>query len=199
MSDNRKQDEGLNQAPVSNGESLTNTMTGPVADVDTTSPHDWEVRDEDRYLQEKYSHSFTGIHAHSLDGKGRMVIPQVFREQLGTTFTIAPAFDFKALAVYSNVSYVRMRERLARRLRDRETPQLRQYLTWLDAFTYRDQECDGQGRVLLPARLRTSILGDEREVDIMGEDDYVRVAVRAKNDVDFAAFRDNIDDIMAVM
>ena len=45
---------------------------------------------------------FIGSFSHGLDAKGRLVIPQPFREKLGEEFYIAPSFDFKAIAVYPN-------------------------------------------------------------------------------------------------
>ena len=45
------------------------------------------MNEEDRRLLDKYSHTFIGSYSHSLDAKGRMVVPLVFREALGTTPT----------------------------------------------------------------------------------------------------------------
>ena len=150
------------------------------------------VSDEDRALLEKYSHSFTGTFAHALDSKGRMVIPLAFREMMGKTFTMAPEFDFKSIAVYPEVAYVRMRESHDKALRETGNPERKKYLQWLDAYTFRGQECDGQGRVLLPARLRQIILGEDKEVDIMGAGDHLRIAVRVKCEDQLADFMANI-------
>ena len=57
------------------------------------------MSEEDRALLEKYSHTFTGTFAHTLDSKGRMVIPLAFRDMLGSTFTVAPEFVYKSIAV----------------------------------------------------------------------------------------------------
>ena len=43
---------------------------------------------------------FIGSFNHSLDSKGRLVIPQGFREKLGETFCVAPSYDFKSVAIY---------------------------------------------------------------------------------------------------
>ena len=43
---------------------------------------------------------FIGSFCHSLDAKGRLVIPQNFREKLGDRFCVAPSYDFKSIAVY---------------------------------------------------------------------------------------------------
>ena len=163
-------------------------------------PETTTVSEEDRALLEKYSHAFTGTFAHTLDSKGRMVIPLAFRDLLGKTFTVAPEFDFKSIAVYPEVAYVRMRESYARRMERSQHPEKAQkFLQWLDAFTFRAQECDGQGRVLLPARLRQVILGEDKEVDIMGSGDHLRIAARAKCDEQLANFMANIGSILSAM
>ncbi len=157
------------------------------------------VSEEDRALLEKYSHTFTGAFAHTLDSKGRMVIPLAFRDMLGQTFTVAPEFDFKSIAVYPEIAYVRMREEHDRALRETGNPERKKYLQWLDAYTFRAQECDGQGRVLLPARLRQIILGEDKDVDIMGAGDHLRIAVRVKCDEQLMDFMANIESTLANM
>lgn len=158
------------------------------------------ITEEDRLLLEKYSKSFTGIFAHTLDSKGRMVIPLTFRDMLGKAFTIAPSFDFKSIAVYPEVAYVRMRERYAKQALTSQHPEkVNKFLQWLDAFTFRAQECDGQGRVLLPARLRQKILGDDKEVDIMGAGDHLCVAARVQCDEELDQFMAGIDDFLREM
>ena len=157
------------------------------------------LAEEDRELLEKYSRTFTGTFAHTLDSKGRMVIPLAFRDMLGKTFTVAPEFDFKSIAVYPELAYVRMREAHDKALKETNNPERRKYLQWLDAYTFRAQECDGQGRVLLPARLRQVILGEDKDVDIMGAGDHLRIAVRVKCEDQLMNFIANIDSVLANM
>ncbi|MDD6051552.1 MAG: hypothetical protein PUC00_09875 [Clostridiales bacterium] len=154
---------------------------------------------EDQALLDKYSRTFTGTFAHTLDSKGRMVIPLAFRDMLGKTFTIAPEFDFKSIAVYPELAYVHMREGHEKALLEGGRPERKKYLQWLDAYTFRAQECDGQGRVLLPARLRQIILGEDKEVDIMGTGDHLRIAVRVKCDEQLEDFISNIDRTLDLM
>ena len=175
---------------------LTTGMQDAMAPV---VPEMTGVSEEDRALLEKYSHTFTGTFAHTLDSKGRMVIPLAFRDLLGKTFTVAPEFDFKSIAVYPELSYVRMRESHDRALQESGNPERKKYLQWLDAYTFRAQECDGQGRVLLPARLRQIILGEDKDVDIMGAGDHLRIAVRVKCEESLADFMANIDSVLAGM
>lgn len=175
---------------------LTTGMQDAMAPV---VPEMTGVSEEDRALLEKYSHTFTGTFAHTLDSKGRMVIPLAFRDLLGKTFTVAPEFDFKSIAVYPELSYVRMRESHDRALQESGNPERKKYLQWLDAYTFRAQECDGQGRVLLPVKLRQKLLGDDKEVDIMGACDHLCVAARAQSDAELDAFMAGIDDFLSDM
>ena len=164
-----------------------------------TMPETANLSEEDKALLEKYSNNFTGTFAHTLDSKGRMVIPLAFRDMLGKTFTVAPEFDFKSIAVYPELAYVRMREAHDKALKENNNPERRKYLQWLDAYTFRAQECDGQGRVLLPARLRQVILGEDKDVDIMGAGDHLRIAVRVKCEDQLMDFIANIDSVLANM
>ncbi|MBE5796888.1 MAG: hypothetical protein E7327_05845 [Clostridiales bacterium] len=167
--------------------------------ADLSAPAGQTVSEEDRLLLEKYSRTFTGTFAHTLDSKGRMVIPLAFRDMLGKVFTITPSFDFKSIAVYPEIAYVRMRERHAKTYQEQGKSEILDYLQWLDAYTFRAQECDGQGRVLLPARLRQIILGEDKDVDIMGSGDHLRIAARVKCDEQLASFMANIGNILSAM
>ncbi len=170
-----------------------NTRDLPIAITDSANAQ----AAEDARLLDKYASAYTGTFAHTLDSKGRMVIPQAFRESLGGQFTIAPDFDFKSIAVYPEIAYVRMRESYDVKLKATGNAELRKYLQWLDAYTFRAQECNGQGRVLLPSRLRQVILGDDKDVDIMGSGDHLRVAVRVKSEQSLMDFIAGIDMTLA--
>ena len=158
------------------------------------------LSEEDRLLLDKYSRTLIGSFSHSLDAKGRMVVPLVFREALGPTFCSAPSYDFKSIALYPNLMWARMRDRYEKL--GRVNSSLRRYLEQLDALSFRDQECDGQGRVLLPAKIRACILGDDKDVEITGASDHVRVVTRVSADEQFRQFMQDLpgllDDISAL-
>ena len=119
------------------------------------------LTEEDQQLLDKYSRTFIGSFSHSLDAKGRLVVPLVFRETLGDTFCIAPSYDFQSIALYPNLMWARMRDRYDKL--GKMNSSLKRYLEQLDALSFRGQECDNQGRVLLPAKIRACILGDEKD------------------------------------
>ena len=48
---------------------------------------------------------FIGSFNHSLDTKGRLVIPQNFRDKLGEKFCVAPSYDFKSIDARERILY----------------------------------------------------------------------------------------------
>ena len=54
---------------------------------------------------------FMGEYNHSIDAKGRMIVPAKFREQLGNEFVVTKGLD-GCLFVYSNEEWHRIEENL---------------------------------------------------------------------------------------
>ena len=117
---------------------------------------------------------FIGSFNHSLDSKGRLVIPQGFREKLGESFCVAPSFDFRSIAIYPTEKWEERNETYERL--GKLNPALNRYLEQFYALSFDEQTCDAQGRVLLPANIRQKILHEERDMEITGANDHVRVA-----------------------
>ncbi len=116
---------------------------------------------------------FVGSFNHSLDNKGRLVIPQSFREKLGESFCIAPGFDFKSIALYPTEMWEKRNETYEKL--GTLNPALNRYLEQFYALSFDEQSFDGQGRVLLPANIRGKILREEKDVEITGANDHVRI------------------------
>ena len=89
----------------------TDAVLPDAAAIAAAAAVDEALTAEDQALLEKYSRTFIGSYSHSLDAKGRLVVPLAFREQLGETFCIAPSFDFKSIALYPTLMWARMRDR----------------------------------------------------------------------------------------
>jgi DNA-binding transcriptional regulator/RsmH inhibitor MraZ len=66
-------------------------------------------------------------------------------------------------------------------------------------MSYRDQECDAQGRILLPAKLRKYILEDKKEFEIAGAHNSVRITVAQVAVEKLLDVKANMDSIMAEM
>ena len=148
-------------------------------------------------LLARYADTFISSYQHSLDAKGRIIVPVCYRKALGETFYIGPTFDFKAIALYPNLVWAQIRDGYAKL--GRMHRELNLYTEQFDALSYRGQECDGQGRVLLPTKIRNLILKDEKDVEIAGAQDQVRIVGRAAAEAKTQAFLDNLPDILDVI
>ena len=104
--------------------------------------------------------SVIGQHIHNIDAKGRLFIPAKFREELGETFYVTIGLD-RCLSVYSDAKWADLTAKLdalpiaaARKMR---------------ALFANAAKCepDGQGRILIPAKLR-EYAALEKEVVING-------------------------------
>ncbi|HLR21035.1 MAG TPA: division/cell wall cluster transcriptional repressor MraZ [Tissierellaceae bacterium] len=93
---------------------------------------------------------FIGEHQHTVDNKGRIIIPSKFRESLGEKFVITKGLD-TCLFVYPKDEWKILEEKL-------KTLPLtnRDARAFIRFFFSGASECslDKQGRVLIPANLR---------------------------------------------
>ena len=140
---------------------------------------------------------FIGSFNHSLDNKGRLVIPQNFREKLGETFCIAPSFDFRSIAVYPTEMWERRNETYERL--GNLNPALNRYLEHFYALSFDGQSCDGQGRILLPVNIRSKILQEERDVEITGANDHVRIVSAAASRTEWTNFQKELPDMLEMI
>ena len=140
---------------------------------------------------------FIGSFNHSLDTKGRLVIPQNFREKLGEKFCVAPSYDFKSIAVYPTEMWEKRNE--AYEKLGKLNPALNRYLEQFYALSYDEQTCDGQGRVLLPANIRQKILGEERDVEITGANDHIRVVAETVSSESWAQFGSELPELLEMI
>ena len=116
---------------------------------------------------------FFGSFDHSIDAKGRIIIPTVYRKDLGETFTITIGLDDASIAIYPDASFDEMVEELYRM--NRRKPAVQRYQDHIAKYSYPGMQADSQGRVLLPAKLRQYVLGDVKDVEISGALDHIQI------------------------
>jgi MraZ protein len=107
---------------------------------------------------------FTGSVEHALDEKGRLIVPARFRERLGAGFVITIAQPDPCLALYPSATWAELCNRLE--AAPRKDDRFRRLVRHLFANT-EEVACDGQGRLLIPAGLRT-YAGIDRDVVSIG-------------------------------
>ena len=108
-----------------------------------------------------------GKYKHSVDEKGRLFVPSKLRDELGSTFYVTLGLDH-CLSVYSDESWAAFMARL-KELSYNEVKKLRALFAYAA-----DCEPDGQGRILIPAKLR-EYAGLTREVVVIGSFDRAEI------------------------
>jgi MraZ protein len=113
---------------------------------------------------------FLGEYQHSLDAKGRVILPAKFRDQLEGGAVMARALD-GCLAVYPVEEFQRVAANLqdARSRGATERRAARSYFSGAVEITP-----DKQGRVAIPANLR-AFAHLEREVTVTGNFDHLEI------------------------
>ena len=93
---------------------------------------------------------FMGEYNHTIDAKGRLIVPSKFREQLGNEFVITKGLD-GCLFVYSNEEW----QNIEKSFRDKPltSKDARKFMRFFFAGAA-TCEVDKQGRILIPTNLR---------------------------------------------
>lgn len=113
---------------------------------------------------------FLGRHSHNLDEKGRLALPARYRDELRDGVVITRGFD-KCLLVYPMDAWTPLAERVsALSIGDPDVRLLRRML-FANAT---DLQLDRQGRILVPAELR-SHAGLEREAVVVGMHSFIEI------------------------
>ena len=106
---------------------------------------------------------FMGEYSHTIDTKGRLIIPSKFREELGETFVVTKGLD-GCLFVFSDEEWKAFEIKLkSLPLTNKNARQFARFFV-AGATPF---ELDKQGRILLPATLR-EFAGLEKDVVLTG-------------------------------
>lgn len=119
-------------------------------------------------------HMFMGEYNHTIDAKGRLIIPAKFREVLGDEFVVTKGMD-GCLFVFDNSEWQVFTEKLrSLPMIDKEVRQFTRFFLAGAASV----EVDKQGRILLPSVLRdfagitkdTVLIGVGSRIEIWSKD-----------------------------
>ena len=129
-----------------------------------------------------------GEYNHTIDTKGRLIIPSKFREALGDEFVVTKGLD-GCLFVYANEEWQNFEGKLKTLpLTNKDARQfVRFFLAGAAAV-----EVDKQGRILLPSVLR-EFAGLEKEVVLVGV--ASRVEIWSKEKWESAAAYEDMEEI----
>lgn len=113
---------------------------------------------------------FIGKQENSIDAKNRVIIPAKYREELGPKCILARGLD-ECLVLYPLKTWKDQQTRLAELPRSDERARAFRRYIYANAV---DCEIDKQGRVVIPAELR-SIAHIDREIVIIGTMDSIEM------------------------
>ena len=130
---------------------------------------------------------FMGEYNHTIDAKGRLIVPAKFREELGEAFVMTNGND-GCLNIYTNEAWETILGELQLRPNNRDKREIvRKFVAQANMV-----ELDKQGRILVPSALREHA-GLEKDVVLAGVID--KIEVWDKDRWDSASDIDDIDDI----
>lgn len=131
---------------------------------------------------------FMGEYNHSIDAKGRLIIPSKFREMLGDEFVVTKGLE-GCLFVFEKYEFESFMDKL------NEKSDLEAKVRKIKRFFIsgaQEMEPDKQGRMLVPPTLR-EYAGLEKEVVFAGVGGHIEIWDKSKWD-DVTSF-DDINDI----
>lgn len=131
---------------------------------------------------------FMGEYNHTVDAKGRLIVPSKFRENLGDEFVVTKGLD-GCLFVYDNNEWNAFEEKL--KTLPLTNKEARQFVRFFLAGAA-SLEVDKQGRILLPANLR-EFAGLDKEAVLIGV--ASRIEIWSKERYEGAVSYGDVDEI----
>ena len=117
-----------------------------------------------------------GEYMHSIDAKGRVILPADFRSELGESFIITKGLD-NCLFIYTTSEWENLSDKL------KQLPLAKAEARAFVRFFFsgaRQLECDKQGRFLVPATLRAYaklqkevvLIGVSSRIELWGKEEW---------------------------
>ena len=133
---------------------------------------------------------FMGEYNHTIDAKGRLIVPAKFREILGDNFIVTKGLD-GCLFVYPNDEWTRVEEKL--KSLPRTNKNARQFTRFFLAGAAAC-EVDKQGRILLPQVLR-EFASLEKDVVLVGVASRIEIWSRERWDESMNTYDGDMDEV----
>ena len=135
-----------------------------------------------------------GEYNHTIDTKGRLIVPAKFRENLGDQFVVTKGLD-NCLFVYPNDEWQKFEEKLQTLpLINKEARRFTRFFL-AGAATV---DVDKQGRILLPQILR-EFAGLEKDVVLVGVGSRIEIWSKERWVESISAYDGDMDEVAANM
>lgn len=133
---------------------------------------------------------FMGEYSHTIDAKGRIIVPVKFRESLGDNFVVTKGLD-NCLFVYTKEDWQKFEEKLSTLpLTNKDARKFTRFFLAGAA----EMEVDKQGRILIPSVLR-EFASLEKDVVFVGVGSRIEIWNRAGWDESISGYDDDMDEV----
>lgn len=136
---------------------------------------------------------FLGMSNHSIDSKGRIVLPAKFREELGESFYLARGFGNKCVQVVSTEQFNSICSKILELPADKAM-----VLQYTFTATAVEVTPNAQGRVIIPQTLR-EFSNLESNALVIGLGNRVEIWNKEKFDEYMSSKQDTIDEALALL
>lgn len=137
---------------------------------------------------------FMGEYNHTIDAKGRLIVPAKFREALGDEFVVTQGFD-GCLFAYDNEEWQKFEEKIKQLpLTNKNARQFARFFLAGAASC----EVDKQGRILLPSNLR-EFANLSKDVVLVGVASHIEIWDKLAYDEAMNSDAIDMDEIAANM
>lgn len=133
---------------------------------------------------------FMGEYNHTIDPKGRLIVPAKYRDELGEKFVVTKGLDH-CLFVFPPAEWQAFADKL-HALPTAKADSRKFVRFFLAGAT--ECELDKQGRILLPSNLR-EFAALEKDVVLVGVSSRVEIWSKASWDESMSTYDDNMDEV----
>ncbi|MCH4166571.1 MAG: division/cell wall cluster transcriptional repressor MraZ [Megasphaera sp.] len=131
---------------------------------------------------------FMGEYSHTIDAKGRVILPAKFREELGECFVVTRGLE-GCLSVYTMEAWKSLSAAMKKLKASKENVRAFKRFVFGSAS---EVEFDKQGRILIPGTLRTyaglkkdvTVLGTGEKIEIWNKEAYDEYAAKIVPDME---------------
>lgn len=134
---------------------------------------------------------FMGEYSHTIDAKGRIIVPAKFRESLGDNFVVTKGLD-NCLFVYTSEEDWRKFEEKLRTL-PLTNKDARKFTRFFLAGAA-EMEIDKQGRILIPSVLR-EFAALEKDVVLVGVGSRIEIWDKASWNESISIYDDDMEEV----
>lgn len=137
---------------------------------------------------------FSGKANHNVDAKGRLFIPAMYREELGSNFIVAKGFSDPYLIIYPMTEWEALIGKIDAMGLDKNARAVKRYLMMSASPT----EMDSQGRIVLSKEHR-EYAGLTKEVLILGMSSTIEIWDNAALTKQTDTAPENLEEFLALL